>query len=282
MSSQSIQNSIDRTQREIQTLNRRLTEEAKKEADRTNKIFRAKQALSRTSSQSNVKSKLREIERYEREVVQIQKKKADLTKKVADGTSKLHGYQQNLAKEQNREQAAMLKALKQQQHDAERERTSLLSQIGATTKAVARQSPARREVKHDAFISHASENKEELVRPLAEKLTAAGFDIWYDDLQLTVGDSLRRSIDTGLANSRFGIVVLSPEFFAKNWPQYELDGLVTREVSEGSKVILPLWHKLSKDEVVNYSPSLADKIALNTAVSTLDEIVEELSKALQR
>jgi hypothetical protein len=173
-----------------------------------------------------------------------------------------------------------LTALKKRQRGAERERASLLAQISATTQPAARQAPADREVTHDAFISHASENKEELVQPLAERLTAAGFDIWYDDLQLTVGDSLRRSIDKGLANSRFGIVVLSPEFFAKNWPQYELDGLVTREMSEGEKVILPLWHKLTKDEVMNYSPSLADKVALNTAVSTLDEIVEELSKAI--
>lgn len=136
-------------------------------------------------------------------------------------------------------------------------------------------------MEHDAFISHASEDKEALVNPLAEKLTAAGFDIWYDDFQLTVGDSLRRSIDEGLAHSRFGIVVLSPDFFAKNWPQYELDGLVNREMNEGTKVILPLWHKVSKDEVRSYSPSLADKIALNTAVYTLGELVEQLSKVLQ-
>jgi hypothetical protein len=132
----------------------------------------------------------------------------------------------------------------------------------------------------DAFISHAGEDKNEIVRPLAEELTTIGFKIWYDEFQLKVGDSLRRSIDKGLSNSRFGIVVLSPSFFAKNWPQYELDGLVARE-SNGVKVILPLWHKVTKQEVMKYSPSLADKVALDTSLYSLAKIVEELSKVLK-
>jgi len=97
---------------------------------------------------------------------------------------------------------------------------------------------------------------------------------------LKVGDSLRRSIDKGLANSRFGIVILSPNFFAKNWTQYELDGLVAKEMT-GGKVILPIWHKVSKDEVMSYSPSLADRFALNTATNTIEELAQELGKVLR-
>jgi len=67
----------------------------------------------------------------------------------------------------------------------------------------------------DAFISHASEDKETFARALADALCARGFRIWYDEFTLTVGDSLRRSIDRGLAHSRFGVVILSPNFFAK-------------------------------------------------------------------
>ena len=119
-----------------------------------------------------------------------------------------------------------------------------------------------------------------MVRPLAEKLQKAGFSIWYDEFQLKVGDSLRRSIDKGLARSRFGIVVLSPDFFAKNWPQYELDGLVAREM-KGGRIILPLWHKVSKDEVLHYSPPLADRVALNTAMYTIDELAQKLSDVLR-
>ena len=112
-------------------------------------------------------------------------------------------------------------------------------------------------------------------------LTEAGVDVWFDETVLTVGDSLRRSIDKGLASSRFGIVVLSTSFFTKNWPQYELDGLVTRETSSGEKVILPIWHKVSKDEVASYSPTLADKVALNTGILSLNDIVRQLVEVIQ-
>ena len=128
----------------------------------------------------------------------------------------------------------------------------------------------------DVFISHASEDKDNLVRGLAHALSQRGLEVWYDEFELRVGDSLRRKIDAGIARSRFGIVVLSSAFFAKGWAQYELDGLVTMAVS-GRQVLLPLWHGVSKDEVVSYSPSLADRVALRTADSTIEEIADELA-----
>jgi hypothetical protein len=63
------------------------------------------------------------------------------------------------------------------------------------------------------------------IRP-AHALREAHLDVWYDEFTLELGDSLRREIDRGLATSQFGIVVLSPAFFAKRWTNYELDGLV--------------------------------------------------------
>ena len=79
-------------------------------------------------------------------------------------------------------------------------------------------------------ISHASEDKEDFVRPLAKRLQEHGLRVWFDELTLTVGDSLRRSIDRGLAKSLHGIVVISPDFLKKEWPRKELDGLVAREI----------------------------------------------------
>jgi hypothetical protein len=127
----------------------------------------------------------------------------------------------------------------------------------------------------DVFISHASEDKDAVARPLAEALRALDVSVWLDETELRIGDSLRRKIDKGLANSRFGIVILSRSFFAKGWPQYELDGLVTRSVS-GEQTLLPLWHEITKDEVVAHSPSLADKIARSTTQFTIAEIAEEI------
>lgn len=115
----------------------------------------------------------------------------------------------------------------------------------------------------DAFISHASEDKESFVTPLVEELQKYGLKVWFDKFSLKVGDSLRRKIEAGLATSRFGIVILSPSFFAKNWPQSELNGLFAREV-EGTTVILPIWHQITKQDLLQRAPMLADKKAADS------------------
>jgi hypothetical protein len=97
----------------------------------------------------------------------------------------------------------------------------------------------------DVFISHASEDKGEIVRPLATALRDGGLRVWYDEFELKIGDSLRRKIDMGLAKSRFGVVVMSKEFFRKGWTNYEMDGIVTRAVG-GEQVLLPIWHNVTR------------------------------------
>jgi len=94
---------------------------------------------------------------------------------------------------------------------------------------------------YDLFISHASEDKDALVRPLAKALSEFGLRVWYDEFTLSIGDSLSKAIDKGLADSQFGLVVLSPSFLKKGWPDYELRGLLAREIGS-RKVILPIWH----------------------------------------
>jgi hypothetical protein len=133
--------------------------------------------------------------------------------------------------------------------------------------------------KYDVFISHASENKSEVVRPLAIALQERNLRVWYDEFELKIGDSLRQKIDKGLANSRFGIVVLSKHFIKKGWTNYELDGIITKSIS-GQQVVLPIWHDITKQEVIDYSPSLADKVARNTATYTIEEIAEEIAEVI--
>jgi len=135
-------------------------------------------------------------------------------------------------------------------------------------------------VLYDAFISHASEDKESFVRPLAELLRDAHIEVWYDEFSMQVGDSLRRSIDRGLAQSRFGIVVLSPSFFAKQWSQWELDGLVARQNSSPDDVILPIWHNVERDDVIAFSPPIADRVAVPTSIG-LEAVVNRLAEAIR-
>jgi len=131
----------------------------------------------------------------------------------------------------------------------------------------------------DVFISHATEDKEAIARPLADALRNSALRVWYDDFSLTLGDSLRQSIDRGLARSLFGIVILSPHFFDKHWPQQELNGLATREV-EGEKVILPVWHNINAEGVRNSSPMLADKKAVSTSEG-LEVVVQKIMQVVR-
>jgi TIR domain len=91
----------------------------------------------------------------------------------------------------------------------------------------------------DVFICHASEDKIPVAQPLANALAALGLHVWIDESEIRLGDSLRSKIDTGLARSRFGVLILSENFFSKDWPKLELNGLIAREISH-TKVVLPI------------------------------------------
>lgn len=132
------------------------------------------------------------------------------------------------------------------------------------------------EREYDVFISHASEDKDDVARPLAEALRNNGLSVWYDEFELKIGDSLRRKIDKGIANSNFGVIVISRDFISKGWTNYELDGLITKAVN-GEQTMLPVWHNVTKREVINYSPSLADKLARSTTDFTVEEIADEIA-----
>jgi len=134
--------------------------------------------------------------------------------------------------------------------------------------------------KWDVFISYASEDKNEIARPLAEALRSGGISVWYDEFALKIGDSLRASIDFGLANSRFGVVILSKHFFEKHWPVQELNGLITRE-RKSKTIILPVWHKVDSDEVQAFSPILADRIAAKSEHG-LGKLVDQIAAALDQ
>jgi hypothetical protein len=130
----------------------------------------------------------------------------------------------------------------------------------------------------DVFISHASEDKVAIAAPLAHALESRGLRVWYDQSILRVGDSLRASIDHGLAKSRFGVVILSEHFFSKHWPVKELNGLASREVN-GAKVILPVWHNIDHDRIAEFSPMLADRMGTLSS-DGLDKVVSDLLLAV--
>jgi hypothetical protein len=127
------------------------------------------------------------------------------------------------------------------------------------------------------FISHASEDKDALARPLAMALRDH-VEVWYDEYELRLGDSLREKIDKGLRACDFGVVVLSPNFFQKKWTKAELGGLFSLE-DENRKVILPVWYNIDAEQVRQHSPILADRLAVS-ANHGVERVVQEILVAV--
>lgn len=128
----------------------------------------------------------------------------------------------------------------------------------------------------DIFISHASEDKATIAKPLADQLISMGVSVWYDEYELQVGDSLREKIDDGLANSKYGVVILSNHFFSKNWTKIELNGLVSLSQFTNNPKLLPIWHNISHSEVASHSPIMSDILALDSKNESISSMAEKL------
>jgi hypothetical protein len=133
---------------------------------------------------------------------------------------------------------------------------------------------------YDVFVCHASEDKDGFVRPLVNELAKNHVEVRYDEFSVKVGDSLREMIDKGLSQSQYGVVVLSPHFFQKHWTKRELNGLVAREMAEGNRVIIPVWHNVSVADVLKYSPPLADVKAVESKMG-VRHVCRELLRRLR-
>ncbi len=274
------QNQINKIEKDIADLHKKIADGSKKENDKIKQIDSVNKSINKNTSISTLQSKQKQIVNYQTEILNCKKKVADYQNKISTKTIELGKKKQELRKVENNE----LKKQNQKQTDFQKNLQRTIEEQKAQLNDLINQNYSSKTItignneqqkQYDFFISHASEDKEDIVRNLAEALRESGFQVWYDEFELKIGDSLRKKIDFGLINSKFGIVIISPSFVRKNWTEYELNGMVAREMN-GHKVILPIWHKITKDEVLKFSPTLADKMALNTSIHTIDDIVASL------
>lgn len=267
---------INRLTKEIAGLRKREAQETRKAADAQAKINRASEVASRTSSISIHQNKVKEVDRCNKALAEAEKKRAEISGKIADKSKQLNAYEERQAREDEKKRKKISDEQKRLAREREKHERNITNEIRRRVNLIRSSTPdIHGQESYDFFISHASEDKDNFVRGLAEALQNRDARVWYDESTLQVGDSLRRQIDKGLKNSRFGVVVLSKHFFSKEWPQRELDGLLSLEVS-GDTRILPIWHEISKDEIVRYSPTLSDKVALNSSLNSTEEIADKL------
>ena len=132
----------------------------------------------------------------------------------------------------------------------------------------------------DIFISHASEDKIRFVDPLANRLQKLAVRVWYDKFVLVPGDRLSEKIAEGLAKSSCGLLILSPSFIGKPWPAYELSGLINRFVEEKTHLI-PVWLDVSRQDVANFNPALADLFAIQGNVDKITDCALEILRIVR-
>lgn len=283
MSINAFLNKVTTLEKEAATLQKRLADEEKHIAEYERKIAEEQRKASNTKSSSMLNMYMRNCKNYIDKKNQALKKKSDIAKKVSDNAKKLADARIALNKAQTEEskKLAQVSTIMQTAINTQEDKLSLLMSQFYPTATIDKKDEELLKKEFDFFISHASEDKEDFVRDLSEALSLKGFKVWYDETELLIGDSLRKKIDEGLACSRFGIVVISPNFVRKRWTEYELNGMVAREMN-GIPLILPIWHNISMDEVLKFSPSLADKKALKTSDYTIDEIVSSLAARFTR
>ena len=275
--------SIDQCQRTVNSLDKEIADLEKKKAvkdkdcaDLQSKINSAQKSITKHSSQSTVNSKMRQIASYESDKAKKSKESAELGKKIADKRKKRSEAYLKLQKEQQNEQKKQDKANQRLQASYESRIEELQHQL-AMSVTVPQQNTVASDEEYDVFVSHAWEDKEGFVDEFVSELRKQGLRVWYDTDKLKWGDSMREKIDKGLSKSRYGVVVLSPNYIAehKYWTKAELNGLFQVETING-KTILPIWHHLTKKQVTEYSPIIADRKAMTTALMTPAEMASKL------
>ncbi|WP_194858379.1 toll/interleukin-1 receptor domain-containing protein [Myxococcus sp. AB056] len=267
---------------EVAALGKTMGDLQKKESDLLKKQTQLLKALSAAKTPSTYQSKAREYDRLLSRLSDLHKKQSATLKRQSAKEEELSRARVALeaAKAKERKSmAALEERQRNEQLEKEREHQRRLRELRRASQALTA-TPTEEAKSYDFFISHASEDKDEVARPLYEALTALECKVWYDAITLKVGDSLRRKIEQGIATSRYGVVIVTERSLEKEWPARELDALTAIEIG-GVKKVLPIWHRITKSYIDSKAPMLADKLALNTATQSIEEIAKELKSLLE-
>ncbi len=111
---------------------------------------------------------------------------------------------------------------------------------------------------YDVFISHANKDKLDYVDGLYLELKKLGINIFYDSEVLSWGDNWKEVILEGTEKSEFAIIVISDKFFDREWTEKELAEFLKRQNESGQKIILPLLHNVSLDDLKKHYTDLGN------------------------
>jgi hypothetical protein len=271
---------VRQRQRELDQLRQKLSRESAKIGPAHEKAAKARSNADRTKSDATRKSRLSEAGRQDKKAGDAEKERAKIEGRIAAKAKELDEARRkyDVAVEKERKQA--LDRMNASINRSEELFHPSSVPLPETIVAGALSEPDER---WDVFISHASEDKDDIARPLAEALQARGLKVWFDELNIAWGQSIRRAIEKGIANASYGLVIVSPTFILKHWTQAELDALYGRQMGQpaGQGVILPLWHRVTADDVQQHLPMIVGLKAINTSLWSIEQIADEVAALVQ-
>ncbi|TNH76502.1 toll/interleukin-1 receptor domain-containing protein [Aeromonas caviae] len=128
----------------------------------------------------------------------------------------------------------------------------------------------------DVFLCHAWDDRQGVAKELHDLLEAAGVKVWFSEKDLALGVPMMRTIDKGLANSRIGLVLVTPALL-KRLPT---EGVADKELSAllASNQLVPIVHNTTYDALRNVSPLLASRSGLDTGEDSMSVVAAKIAE----
>ena len=133
---------------------------------------------------------------------------------------------------------------------------------------------------YDVFLSHASADKMGYVEELKQELEKLGINVFYDKDSIGWGDKWKDKILEGTQKAEFAIIVISENFFGREWTEKELNEFLARQNDSGQKIILPILHGITVKQLEEQYPDVADIQGISTEDYSKEQIVILFAKEL--
>ena len=128
----------------------------------------------------------------------------------------------------------------------------------------------------DVFLCHAWNDRKGAAKELYDMLKLKGVSIWFSEKDVPLGSPLLREIDKGLANSRIGIVLVTPAFLervkSEGISEKELSALLARDL------LVPIVHETTFEALRNVSPLLGSRSGLSTSEETMGKVAAKIAE----
>jgi len=128
----------------------------------------------------------------------------------------------------------------------------------------------------DVFLCHAWDDRKDAAKELHDLLKSKGVTVWFSENDVPLGSPLLREIDKGLANSRVGIVLVTPSFLKR----IKGEGIADKELSAllARDLLVPIVHNTTYDDLREVSPLLGSRSGLGTIEDSMEDVAAKIAE----